>query len=225
MDQVDGKVFDWRPPTDDRRAGNIPFTLGAKATTIQTGKPLRSWSWKRHLYLNQGQEGSCTGFGAAHSLGAGQWWRNLNDEDARGFYHGAQRYDEWPGENYEGSSVLGVMEYLHHETQMLNAYWWATTLDEILHAIAFYGPVEMGSWWRSGMMNTHDDGYIRNTGGVVGGHAYCLAQVDLAHRRVRVDQSWGPYWGLNGSAWLDFDDLGALLADQGECALPRKTRP
>jgi hypothetical protein len=220
----DERTFDWRPPTDERRAGNIPFAMGARATTIQTGKPLRSHSWKRHLWLDQGQEGSCTGFGAAHTLGEGQYWRQLDNTAARSFYKGAQRYDEWPGENYEGSSVLGVMEYLHHETDYLREYWWATNLDEILHAICYYGPVEMGSWWRSGMMNTHDDGYIRNTGGVVGGHAYCLGQVDLVHRRVRVDQSWGRDWGWDGAAWLDFDDLAGLLADGGECALPRKTK-
>lgn len=221
---TDERTFDWRPPQTERLAGNAPFLMSVKAETIRTDRPLRSWSWKRHLWLDQGAEGSCTGHGAAHTLGAGQWWRNLTHEQARTFYKGAQRYDEWPGEDYEGSSVLGVMEYIHHETGFLKEYWWATNLNEVLHAVAFYGPVEMGSWWRSGMMNTHDDGYIYNTGGVVGGHAYCVAAVDVPRQRVRVDNSWGAGWGRNGSAWLSFADLEGLLLEQGECALPRKTR-
>lgn len=226
MDPIQGRVFDWKPPPPGRLAGNAPFAMSVKAESIRTDRPLRSWAWKRHLWLDQGQEGACTGFGAAHALGAGQYWRTLDNAQARQFYKGAQRYDEWPGEAYEGSSVLGAMEYLHHETGFVREYWWATNLIEVLHAIAFYGPVEMGSVWRTGMMNTHDErGFIRNEGGIVGGHAYCLAAVDIPRSRVRLDQSWGQSWGVNGSAWLSFDDLANLLAEQGECALPRKTKP
>lgn len=220
--------FDWRPPDDGRLEGNQPFRLKARATSIQTGRPLRPWSWKRKLWLDQGREGACTGFGAAHTLSCGPNPRPMTNEDGQRFYRGAKRYDEYAGENYEGSSVQGAMDYLLHETGFLTAYWWAETLDEVLHAIAFYGPVEMGSWWYEGMMDPGDDGYIHISGQRVGGHAYCLGAVDLGNGRVegrvRVDNSWGPYWGWNGSAWIRFDELEALLHEQGECALPRKTR-
>lgn len=217
-------TFNWRPPEPERLEGNRPFLLSARARTILTAKPLRSRSWKRQAWLDQGHEGGCTGFGAAHAMSAGQYPLPVTNGVAQGFYEGAKRYDEWPGENYDGSSVLGVMEYLHHETYYLSAYWWATTLDEVLHAIAFYGPVEMGSWWREGMLDVDAAGFIRNVGDAVGGHAYCLAAVDLPNRRVRVDNSWGRDWGLNGSAWLSFDDLAVLLRERGECVLPRRTR-
>jgi hypothetical protein len=224
MDQESGRTFDWHPPEPERLEGNQPFLLSVKAETILTNKPLRSYAWKRKAWLDQGREGACTGFGAAQALSAGQYAVPVTNGIAQGFYEGAKRYDEWPGENYEGSSVLGAMEFLHHETYYLRAYWWATTLDEVLHAVAFYGPVEMGSWWNEGMMQPDSDGNLHLSGQRVGGHAYCVAAVDLARRRARIDNSWGPHWGQNGSAWIGFEELEALLREQGECALPRKTK-
>lgn len=221
---TDDRTLNWRPPSDERRLGNAPFALAARAESILTNKPLRSHAWKRKAWLDQGREGACTGFGAAHALSAGQYPVPVTNGIAQGYYEGAKRYDEWPGENYDGSSVLGVMEYLHHETYNLRAYWWATTLDEVLHAVAFYGPVEMGTWWYAGMMRTDGDGRIHLSGDRVGGHAYCVGAVDMRTSLVRIDQSWGRDWGKDGCAWLSFEELEALLRAQGECALPRKTK-
>lgn len=219
-----GRVLDWRPPPPERRAGTMRFLVSDHAPSLRTDRPLRSHAWTRKAWLDQGDEGACTGFAAAHALSAGAYAQDVNYELARSFYLGAQRYDEWPGEGYEGSSVLGTMEYLHHETSRITAYWWAPTLNEALHAVAFYDPVEVGSYWRSGMMNVDSDGFIHYRGGIVGGHAYTISAVDLTRRRVRVDNSWGRGWGWNGSAWLSFDDLAAILSEDGECALPRRSR-
>jgi len=218
------RVFNWRPPPPAVRAQNQPFRINVKATGIRTDRPLRSYNWTPRVWLDQGQEGACTGFGAAHVMSMAPNARAMTNRHGFDFYAGAQRYDEWPGEDYEGSSVNGVMRFLDHETNYLNEYWWAETVEEILHAIAYYGPVEMGSTWRSGMMNTHSDGFIKVTGGVVGGHAYCIRGVNLSGKYVIVHNSWGKSWGVNGEAKLSFDHLGLLLRDDGECALPRKTR-
>lgn len=67
--------------------------------------------------LNQGSEGACTGFGlatVAHYL----LMRLTHDTDrvqvsSRMFYEMAKRYDEWPGENYSGSSARGAMKGWH----------------------------------------------------------------------------------------------------------------
>lgn len=65
--------------------------------------------------LDQGSEGACTGFGLAtvinfllrvHRIGS--------PEPVSPFmlYSMAKRYDEWPGENYEGSGAPGSDEGL-----------------------------------------------------------------------------------------------------------------
>jgi len=65
--------------------------------------------------LDQGQEGACTGFALAavvnfllHRGGAGQ--SAVRRISPRMLYELARRYDEWPGERYEGSSARGAMK-------------------------------------------------------------------------------------------------------------------
>src|SRR6185436_3184190 len=61
--------------------------------------------------LDQGSEGACTGFALAAVI-------NFLRSDARKagsvspqmLYEMARRYDEWPGESYEGSSARGAMK-------------------------------------------------------------------------------------------------------------------
>jgi len=66
---------------------------------------------KAGLILDQGQEGACTGFGLGgminyllyrQAVGAGA---SLPSRvSTRMLYHLARKYDEWSGEDYEGSS-------------------------------------------------------------------------------------------------------------------------
>ncbi len=67
--------------------------------------------------LDQGREGACTGFALAAVINYHLAHRNLinarNRERAvspRMIYEMARRYDEWPGEGYEGSSARGAMK-------------------------------------------------------------------------------------------------------------------
>jgi hypothetical protein len=85
-------------------------------------------------------------------------------------------------------------------------------------AIRSYTRVRVG--WRSGMWDTDGDGYVHATGDVVGGHCVFLRGISTLHRAVLVQNSWGIEWGINGCALLSWDDLGALLDDQGEACIP-----
>jgi hypothetical protein len=68
--------------------------------------------------LNQGKEGACTGFALAANINyhlAVNGRCNVADitkigASPRMLYEMARRYDEWPGENYEGSSARGTMK-------------------------------------------------------------------------------------------------------------------
>jgi hypothetical protein len=66
--------------------------------------------------LNQGAEGSCTGFGLAAVINQLNHNRNnLNDNHSRFLvsermlYEMARKFDEWPGEDYAGSSCRGAI--------------------------------------------------------------------------------------------------------------------
>ncbi|GAA3529256.1 C1 family peptidase [Zobellella aerophila] len=65
-----------------------------------------------NLYiLDQGKEGACTGFGLAATINLLYRFQNKNHKvSPRMLYELARRYDEWPGEDYEGSSCRGAIK-------------------------------------------------------------------------------------------------------------------
>ena len=69
------------------------------------------------LILDQQSEGACTGFGLAAVINYLGWKRTPGTRagrvSPRMLYHLARFYDEWPGEDYEGSSCRGAMKGWH----------------------------------------------------------------------------------------------------------------
>lgn len=83
--------------------------------------------------LNQGNEGACTGFGLACVTNYLYWLRHLA-LPARGrkapelvsprmFYELAKLYDEWPGQDYEGSSCRGALKGWHKHGVCTETLW------------------------------------------------------------------------------------------------------
>lgn len=212
------RVLNWIPRFDTR---SLRFTVAKRGIVPKTP---RNRHWTRNAWLDQGREGACTGFGLAHVVSSTPRAQAMTDEMAQQFYYEARRNDEWPGENYEGSSVLGAMQ-AGRKMGFLTAYWWATTLEEIVAGVSQYGPMEWGTDWFDGMWEPDKDGFLHVAGTVVGGHAFQVGAVDVDRKAFRIDNSWGPGWGVNGSAWLSFADAEKLRQRRGEFALPRKIKP
>jgi hypothetical protein len=81
---------------------------------VPTHIPLADYMAWRVPVLDQGQEGACTGFGLATVANFLLQRRKVVPDNApvsaRMLYEMARRYDEWPGENYSGSSARGAMK-------------------------------------------------------------------------------------------------------------------
>jgi Papain family cysteine protease len=82
------------------------------------------------LILDQGSEGACTGFGLAAVINYLQFRAAVVHQapmmprvSERMLYHLARRYDEWPGEDYEGSSCRGAMKGWFHHGVTGEAFW------------------------------------------------------------------------------------------------------
>lgn len=221
-------TLDWHPPSPERKAPNQPYRFFAQLGVADPKdlnlelKP-KSRAWARFYFLDQGQEGACTGFGLAHCLGIGYRPWQVRDTDAFLLYKWARENDEWAGENYEGSSVQGAMDGARKHG-VINGYWHIETPDEFIAAVGRYGAVECGTYWKSGMWRPDPKNIVHNTGGSEGGHAYSVGAVNLGAKLARIDNSWGRNkWGVNGSAWIALDELFSLIFDEGgECILPRK---
>lgn len=77
--------------------------------------------------LNQGNEGSCTGFALAtvahYLLRTRQVIPSDDQVSPRMFYEMAKRYDEWEGVTYEGSSARGAMKGWHKHGVCSETLW------------------------------------------------------------------------------------------------------
>jgi hypothetical protein len=86
---------------------------------------------KAGLILDQENEGACTGFGLACVVNYLLWTRHVasgtrkafTDVSARMLYELARRYDEWPGERYEGSSCRGALKGWHKHGVCADELW------------------------------------------------------------------------------------------------------
>lgn len=115
--------LDARPDSLDFRDKLYVPTL----VEVPTRRPLDDFRRYAVPVLDQGQEGACTGFGLAavahYLLRARHDEPDLNDVCPRMFYEMARRYDEWPGEAYEGSSARGAMKGWYHHGVCAEALW------------------------------------------------------------------------------------------------------
>ena len=83
---------------------------------------------KAGLILDQGQEGACTGFGLACVVNYLRWTRlqappAIESVSARMLYNFARRYDEYEGEDYDGSSCRGALKGWFRHGVCLESDW------------------------------------------------------------------------------------------------------
>ena len=83
---------------------------------------------KAELILDQGQEGACTGFGLSCVINYLRWCKQgmplkFESVSPRMLYNFARRYDEYEGEDYDGSSCRGALKGWFHHGVCLASDW------------------------------------------------------------------------------------------------------
>jgi hypothetical protein len=98
-------------------------------TLVEVGVRIPISQYRRHRVpiLDQGEEGACTGFGLAtvahYLLRRRAVVRDTRRVSPRMLYALARRYDEWTGEDYEGSSCRGAMKGWHKHGVCADTIW------------------------------------------------------------------------------------------------------
>lgn len=180
----------------------------------------RTKTWRCPVWLDQGTEGACTGFAVSHEAAASPVRvRGINADVARSIYHRARQLDEWPGENYEGSSVLGAMK-AGQERGWYSEYRWAFGEEDLALAISYSGPAVLGINWYEGMSRPDRDGLIHPTGRQTGGHAILCRGYNATTKLYRLRNSWSFRWGVRGDCFISAAELSALLQNSGEACIP-----
>lgn len=188
--------------------------------------------WAEGVVLDQGREGACVGFGwtaallASPERPAPQPDVEVAEAFAKDVYHEAQKIDEWPGEDYEGTSVLAGAKTLARRN-LIDSYRWAFGLNDVRDTVIWKGPVVIGIPWFEGMYDTDNHGVVDVSGDMVGGHCITLtgyhpyARLGGKVREVfRWRNSWGTGYGRNGSGYIEAADLAWLLNMRGEACIP-----
>ena len=209
--------LDCLPQWDER---NLNFPVRA---ALPRAMPTRGRGWSVATWLDQGQEGACVGFAWSHELAAYPRRVKVTNGSARYVYLEAQKIDEWAGEEYSGTSVLAGAQIIQGQGH-IGEYRWAYTIEDIVKAIVYEGPVVMGTRWHEGMYRPDATGFLHPTGEVVGGHAYLLSSVSVAKRYFTVWNSWGDDWGDKGRAKISWDDMATLLEGWSDACVPMRRR-
>lgn len=143
-------------------------------------------------------------------------------------YQMAQRIDEWPGENYDGTSVRAGAKVLQ-AAGYLSEYRWAHDVEQVWQHVLMHGPVVMGTDWHRDMFMPDRNGFIQPTGRIDGGHAWLIIGGNRAKKNplfpddnsgaFRLINSWGDNWGQKGKAWILGSDLQKLIERHGEACV------
>lgn len=227
-----------RHPEFDERSRE--FRIRSLLTAEQLNNP-RSYTWACGTYLDQGPNGSCVGFGISHEIIARPKPVLMDYAKAFSIYKRAQQIDQWPGEGYEGTSVLAGMKAAT-EYGYFKEYRWAgagsgNALEDLVIAVGYRGPAVLGTNWYEGMNQSDARDFVRVSGNVLGGHCYLirgvacrwLFSVPVAERRfsnIDLDLSYGKIrnsWGSGHSTadcYITFRDLQRLLREGGEACIP-----
>jgi hypothetical protein len=180
--------------------------------------------------LDQGQVGSCTaetGFGLLGTVPyyspdlAAAAARTFGSFDQAGAYRLYDAEENLDGDgpyppNDNGSTGLTLAKALR-AAGLISGWTQTFSLDAALKALTQY-PLASGTVWFDSMFDTSPEGIVtvNRSSGVAGGHEYEIVGYDAARGLVKFANSWGSSWGVDGYGYMQAEDWGSLLADQGD---------
>lgn len=210
-------------------------------TLLDLTKQPRSYTWGCDTYNDQGQEGACVGFSWSHELAAKPKIVPTNAQMARDIYYRARQLDSWPGEDYDGTSVLAgakaVMELKNSVgVPLLKEYRWAESVNDLILAVGYKGPAVLGLDWYTGMWYPGENGFVSVSGEVAGGHAILCNGFKFVKKNTALPitwenmdryksyfilhNSWGYDWGWGGRCKVRVEGMEKLFAGYGEGCIP-----
>ncbi len=187
----------------------------------------------RRNILDQKTEGACTGFAVAGAINF------LNQRAGREIvvsprmlYEMAKRSDEWPGEEYDGSSLRGAIRGWNNMGVCEEKYWpyrvGKNRGDLTIEAAKNARQNTIGAYYRLEPIISHfhtalneagviavsanvHNGWFKPANGVIeynkdpaGGHAFII--IGYNDKGFWIQNSWGKKWGDNGVALWTYED-------------------
>lgn len=218
-------------------ARDLQYSMRAMLPQVKTAaapKP-RQRPYNDGPLLDQGQTPQCVGYSARGFLDAAPIMsKPAEGPSATELYKGAQVLDEWSGEDYDGTSVRGVMKYMS-QLGIISSYAWGQTLEDAIKWMnGGYGTIIVGTYWYSQMSNVDANGFMleppASMSWPLGGHAYRWIWYDSKKKGILMRNSWGNDFGFvkkgvpSGYAYMSLALCERLLREYGEIAAPTQVK-
>jgi len=228
---------------------------GYRLNVVADAPDLRDWTYQPALLqlkreidppdnlkiLNQGGEGSCTGFALAATINLLRHRSHLRGAvSPRMLYEMAKQHDEWPGFEYEGSSCRGAIKGWYNMGVCLDSKWkykegksghltvaaakdardntlgayyrLSTRISDFHAALNEAGVIYCSADVHDGWEKpSRKTGVIPMRDASIGGHAFAIIGYDK--RGFWVQNSWGSGWGLRGRALWTYEDWQRNVTD------------
>ncbi len=231
-----------RPSPDMDHVAKYPLRQLMRETPAVVEKILQIPGTDRKMreWYNQGTEGACVGFACS-------WMMTILNGPryaARWLYQEAQKIDPWadtpPGEGTDVRSAFEILRTIGHRRMWgpftqptmfahgINAYRWATAVDELRASIAlkspgvlgvlwytnFDTPVQInGEWW---VGRTATTPVLQRLGQVRGGHAIAFRGASDKRQALLLPNTWGLGYP---EVWMPYDIVGRLIREDGEAGM------
>lgn len=191
----------------------------------------RKLPWRLGPILDQGTTSECVIFTAAQLMQSAPFIHALGWERSRftQVYLESQKHDEFPGENYNGTSMRGAMKVLT-DLGLIREYLWCYDEDTAREYLVTRGMMGFGTDWFAGMNTPSAKGaYVEPEGSWQGGHEYTMRWYYNSKHRKYPDSyefvnSWGPDYGDRGLFRMKADSVRHLwLQRNGDLVSPIET--
>lgn len=230
---LDWLISDVVTPPEGTGVALVAATRGGSATEAAphlryrgVGEEIASakYHYDSAWWGNQGDTPKCTSFGLLHAMADGPVTHRekvpLEDPDV--LYNEIVSIDRSEGRVYSEGATSLAMAKAAQRRGWIGEYRWGYTLKDAVAAL-LSDPILLGIDWTTGMDNPHPKyPIIRATGSIRGGHEIIANGIDLDDGLVRLKNSWGRDWGMNGHAWLPLEDLEYLIASGGDVCMFRE---
>jgi len=204
-----------------RQFGRIPSPIDNRDWDIRCFEPKRvsiapgQWNeWEFPCVpLDQEESPHCVGFGGAHFGINLPTFTVYTKQDAHDLYYKCKVVDGEPGAE-NGTTIRSIAKVLQ-DIGAINNYAFARDIESIKWWLVNKGPLILGVIWTENMMTPDENGLLDIGGFILGGHCV-LANGLMPDGRIKILNSWGPEWGINGEAYLTEDDFKAIFYYGGE---------
>lgn len=224
--------------------GPIKIELGSpvlppqyRAKTPEIEKEKIDFSSEIGAIGDTGPEGTTVGFAIAYAIQAAVYekTKKIVKISARGIYVLAKKYDEWSGEDYEGTSVTGGLQAMREVGAYLEADWPYSDKEipepETKPAYKISGYSELKGIEQilnalrrkkvviTTIQVTDDFNKTDKNGGVtvklplriIGGKAISIVGYNAETALFKFANDWGTSWGVNGFGFIKDTDLTKIL--------------